>query len=724
MSAIEPAIYLHIGRNKAGSTSLQDYFAAHAAWLASHRVQYALFGNLAGTVPGLPDMPNHYSIIEAIRRDPATSILISNEIIAALPEEHATRLAHDLAGRNVRVIFYVRPYRSWLRSSYSFDVRIGCNGRDFDAYLEHMRPRISFWPAARIWGETFGWDRVHVRSIDPRDLLAGDLITDCLAAIGLTMPPEPARKRSNETPNWIVTEMLRLAVGRDAAPQWDFTGLAVAEAIHEVVDAALADCGQHAPGVKYLTRAQAHALADDYNADLWSLAAVTGVALQPDDASDAAERGFLPSARHVPQAVLRNIAARTLAPGFARLHPEAAAFVAGPAFSSLLDDPPGQPVVVRAPTPTYMHAGDTGDGAAESVASRQATQGIRQDMLNPVLEQERTGTAVAEAFRRAAQGDLDGAIALGSGSARGDTDIDLLTAMVQWRRDAFSTAPARPPPPAWPPAVADPFPGLAGIPVVAVADLTPAILGGAIMHHGALRVNGLVSRETAEKLQKGIDRALDARDAFKNGGGAAAAGGWYVPADVPTLFREREWVENGGAVWTADCPPMLAEVIEAFTACRVIDHIAGFMGERPALSIGKSTLRRVPTTLLDTDWHQDGAFLGADVRAMNVWLALSPCGADAPGLEIVGARLPYVVQTGSHGANFNWSVGPGLVDILGQGGAKLESPEFAPGDALLFDHLMLHRTGLRPGMTRPRWAIESWFFSPTHYPAEQVPLMV
>jgi len=221
-----------------------------------------------------------------------------------------------------------------------------------------------------------------------------------------------------------------------------------------------------------------------------------------------------------------------------------------------------------------------------------------------------------------------------------------------------------------------------------------------------------------------VDRALDARDAFKNGGGAAAAGGWYVPADVPTLFREREWVENGGAVWTADCPPMLAEVIEAFTACRVIDHIAGFMGERPALSIGKSTLRRVPTTLLDTDWHQDGAFLGADVRAMNVWLALSPCGADAPGLEIVGARLPYVVQTGSHGANFNWSVGPGLVDILGQGGAKLESPEFAPGDALLFDHLMLHRTGLRPGMTRPRWAIESWFFSPTHYPAEQVPLMV
>jgi hypothetical protein len=38
--------------------------------------------------------------------------------------------------------------------------------------------------------------------------------------------------------------------------------------------------------------------------------------------------------------------------------------------------------------------------------------------------------------------------------------------------------------------------------------------------------------------------------------------------------------------------------------------------------------------------------------------------------------------------------------------------------------MMLHRTGRSDGMTRPRWAIESWFFAPSHYPPAQVPLLV
>ena len=49
---------------------------------------------------------------------------------------------------------------------------------------------------------------------------------------------------------------------------------------------------------------------------------------------------------------------------------------------------------------------------------------------------------------------------------------------------------------------------------------------------------------------------------------------------------------------------------------------------------------------------------------------------------------------------------------------------FLPGDALLFDHLFLHRTGAPPGIRKPRYAIESWFFAPSAYPAQQVPLML
>ena len=42
-------------------------------------------------------------------------------------------------------------------------------------------------------------------------------------------------------------------------------------------------------------------------------------------------------------------------------------------------------------------------------------------------------------------------------------------------------------------------------------------------------------------------------------------------------------------------------------------------------------------------------------------------------------------------------------------------PVFDAGDALIFDHLNLHRTAIDPGMTRDRHAIETWLFSPSTY---------
>jgi len=56
-------------------------------------------------------------------------------------------------------------------------------------------------------------------------------------------------------------------------------------------------------------------------------------------------------------------------------------------------------------------------------------------------------------------------------------------------------------------------------------------------------------------------------------------------------------------------------------------------------------------------------------------------------------------------------------------GTPVARPVFGPGDALLFDHLLLHRTAVSPGMTRDRYAIESWFFAPSAFPVGQLPLL-
>ena len=321
-------------------------------------------------------------------------------------------------------------------------------------------------------------------------------------------------------------------------------------------------------------------------------------------------------------------------------------------------------------------------------------------------------------------GDARGALDLAVAAYRRAPSPELERQLVAWRMQAFAVLERGPGRADWPPQYEDPFPAERGIPAVPAADLTTAIMGGAIEHHGVLWVKGLTTPDEAEALRQNVERAFAARDAYYAAGGTTAPDPWYTQAPVKTAIADaRHFLEEGGGVWTADSPRMLATLAELFERSGVIDVIGGHLGERPALSIGKSTLRRVPIDT-GTDWHQDGSFLGRDVRTINVWLALSECGVDAAGLDIVARRVPYVMQTGSHGATFNWSVGPGLVETLVEGGVDIASPVFEPGDALLFDHLMLHRTGARPNLTKPRWAIETWFFAPSFYPVDQGPLVL
>jgi hypothetical protein len=331
-------------------------------------------------------------------------------------------------------------------------------------------------------------------------------------------------------------------------------------------------------------------------------------------------------------------------------------------------------------------------------------------------------TARVEALLQAGR-PLD-AIAHAVAANRASPSAELERCLVGWRMDAYARLPHGPGRPDWPPEYADPFPGMDGLPAIDAADLTAEILGGAILHHGALWIRGLVDPDEAARLRAGIESARVARDLYHGDGAEEGGDAWYSPVPGRHVAPEqRRWVELGDGVRTTDSPRFTFALIELFERQGLIDVIAEFLGERPALSVLKSTLRRVNPDA-GTDWHQDGAFLGAHVRSVNVWLGLSDCGEDAPGLDLVGRRVPYVLQTGSHGSIFDWAVGPGIVDTLAQAGAPVLSPVFAAGDAVLFDHLMLHRTGVRPGMTKSRWAVESWFFAPSAYPMEQVPVVV
>ena len=300
-------------------------------------------------------------------------------------------------------------------------------------------------------------------------------------------------------------------------------------------------------------------------------------------------------------------------------------------------------------------------------------------------------------------------------------DPNVEARLVELRRDAPFPAADRLPPQPGPPRLRDPFRRVVGVPEIPVERLNIRRLRSAIFRHGSLLVRGLIDEERVTRLVEDIDRAFDAYDAHANGTPLSDTAPWFVPFEPrPGEEVPREWIRDGGGVVAVDSPRALFDVIEAFDAAGLRTLITEFLGEDPLLLASKWTLRRVEPGG-SPDWHQDGAFLGSAIRSLDVWVSLSHCGVDAPGLDVVGRRLDQIVEVGTNGANFDWSVGPGTVDALAPEG--FVRPEFRPGDALLFDHMLLHRTATQPSMTQRRYAIEAWFTAPSAYPPGGIPIV-
>ena len=276
----------------------------------------------------------------------------------------------------------------------------------------------------------------------------------------------------------------------------------------------------------------------------------------------------------------------------------------------------------------------------------------------------------------------------------------------------------------WPGPAGDLFPESI-VPEVGRTQLDAPLVRSAVVNHGCLIVRGLLSDSQVTRLVTDIDRALVAAEAHMNGAPASETAPWWVPfkPEAPySVGGGRQWIWNQGSVWAVDSPRGLFDLIEIVREIGLDRVIADYLGERPALSVKKCTLRRVPADT-GTNWHQDGAFLGQGIRTLNVWIALSPCGNDAPSLDVVPKRLNGIVETGTEGALFDWSVGEPVVERL-LGGHEPVRPHFEAGDAMLFDDLFLHRTGVSPAMTQDRYTVEAWFFAPSTYPHDQIPIVV
>jgi phytanoyl-CoA dioxygenase PhyH len=285
------------------------------------------------------------------------------------------------------------------------------------------------------------------------------------------------------------------------------------------------------------------------------------------------------------------------------------------------------------------------------------------------------------------------------------------------RLDAAAPEPRHPDPD---PAALPPFAGQ--LPSVPAGAVTPGLLRAAILRDGCLLVRGLVDRARALRMAQEIDRSFEERE--RHDSGEAASEGYYEEFEVHPRFDPylgRPWIKMGGGVYAADSPTVTFEMIELFRAARLPQLVSDYLGEPALISVHKSTLRKADPSVPGA-WHQDGKFMGS-VRALNVWLSLSHCGDDAPGLDVVPRRLQEFLAPASEQ--------PGLHMIISDDDARraagergVQRPIFEPGDALLFDDMFLHQTGSDPGMGNPRFAIECWFFGASGFPEAYAPITV
>jgi hypothetical protein len=263
------------------------------------------------------------------------------------------------------------------------------------------------------------------------------------------------------------------------------------------------------------------------------------------------------------------------------------------------------------------------------------------------------------------------------------------------------------------------------LPPIDREELTPEAVRDRILRYGCAYIPELIPRERAEQLVEGIDRAFEVAQEHLSETPPAEDTPWYFPwpyfENPEAMAQTRTFVRDGGGVWTVESPRTMFDFLEILEQAGLHSLIQDYLGERPAMTLKKSTLRKT-TPLPRADWHQDGAFLGDNIRTINLWLCLSHCGDDAPGLDLVPRRFDGVLETGTGGAFFNWSTGEGTVEEAREDVPVLR-PLFEPGDALLFDELFLHRTATDDTMTRDRFAIETWFFAPSLYPDDQIPFV-
>ncbi|GHG97914.1 hypothetical protein [Pseudodonghicola xiamenensis] len=210
-------LIFHIGDQKAGSTSIQNAFAARQIRFPGHSVIYpgqlshnylpnhfTAFDKTGKLLSSQPGRPNIEKLSKRLREADFDFTLLSGEQFESLDPKLVQRVlatGFDGVFDDIRVICYLRPHAARIPSSFAEAVKIGNFQGDLEQFHQKtlQRQRFLYAPRLRKWKAAFG-DKLIVRPMIPSELRNGSILEDLVFSAMGPIPVELAETpRANET---------------------------------------------------------------------------------------------------------------------------------------------------------------------------------------------------------------------------------------------------------------------------------------------------------------------------------------------------------------------------------------------------------------------------------------------------------------------------------------------------------------------------------------------
>jgi hypothetical protein len=251
-------------------------------------------------------------------------------------------------------------------------------------------------------------------------------------------------------------------------------------------------------------------------------------------------------------------------------------------------------------------------------------------------------------------------------------------------------------------------------PIIEAKDLTSPLFRTLMRRHSCVMVRGLLGMVDALKLRSIAARTYEIYDSTfeaTKDGGSPTEDNYVAPSAYRDYRSDAQNFRSFGSLVLSFCPMAAGALIPILSRSAMRPCVEDYFGAPIGLSINSSSVRfSERSNPVRRVFHQDGNFLGGpDTETINCWIALDPCGVNAPSMEVYPQRVDGLFPAGEDGAIVPWEIDEATVyEKLGRENAWF--PEFRPGDAFLFDHTHVHRTHTTPSMTKDRFAMECWMF--------------